>query len=54
MCVWVPEWGWDGWARTIEEKRSIVSTQSRALELLNSPIHFHVEILLKAFYYDYQ
>ena len=30
MCVWVPEWGWDGWERTIEEKRSIVFTQSRA------------------------
>ena len=24
------------------------------LEPLKSPIHFHVEILLKEFYYDYQ
>lgn len=29
MCV-DAEWGWDGWERTTEEKRRIVSTQSRA------------------------
>ena len=53
MCVGVLSRGGMG-GREQRKREAQFPHRVEPLEPLKCPIHFHVEILLKAFYYDYQ